>query len=616
MEAIPTPGICRLDGKPTAPGYYWHQPCLARYRASVPYRQRTLARDGHHCAACSALTNRLADALWAWRWRHSPRWLRKRISRQRPVDVDHVIPLALTGTHHPTNLQVLCARHHKNKTRHDMAQMKGTRTMDQKRAPGLFDSIADDIDSLFRAPKGTADRGARTAGTGNPTTKAARGSGTGLGWHAFWLLLCMAPAGYAIAKNDPHLLGLAVPLGLALFLLTEIAGIWLRLTHRVKARLWEAVAPTFGLPDTATRNMKAARWRVRRNEEHRLPRLRPTRITITYPRNFADHEPARQEEIERRIAAKCGSTWFAKWSTELDRVRLISPDPLAGKAGLRWPAMDTERTSFWNPIPLGVGVDGTTVTAGLVGQHMLIGGETGAGKSVSLSEIVAWAALDPEVTMHGIDGKEMVELGPWESSFTDLVGSMTSAISLLEEMVVVLDGRYEMLRMEGKRKVAPGDGMGLHLIVVDELARFTDDPDKQLRERFITLLRDIISRGRAAGIVVVVATQRPSADVVPTRVRDLIGYRWALRCATATSSDMILGTGHASAGANAARIASESKGLGFLLSEGSAPVRLRSFLLTDADVEALAARAAGLRGVVPVEPEATPAGADEPSTST
>lgn len=616
MEAIPTPGICRLDGKPTAPGFYWHQPCLQRYRASVPYRQRTLARDGHHCAACSALTNRLADAVYAWRWRHSPRWLRKRIARQRPVDVDHVIPLALTGTHHPSNLQVLCARHHRNKTRHDLTQMRGVRTMDQHRAPGLFDGIADDIDALFRAPKGSAARGAsRVRETGNPTTRRAGTSR--LGWHALWWFACMGPALYALATSDAPRLGVAVVLGLALFLGSEIWLGWRAATRRVRARLWEAIAPTLGMPPTAHRSMKATRWRIRHIEDLRLPRLRPTRITIAYPQTFADHDPARQVEVEARIAAKCGSTWHAKWRTELDRVTLVSPDPLAGKAGLRWPAIDVERTSFWNPIPLGVGVDGQTVTAGLVGQHMLIGGETGAGKSVSLSEIVAWAALDPEVTMHGIDGKEMVELGPWEKSFTDLVGTTQSAIALLEEIVVLLDGRYEMLRMEGKRKVAPGDGMGLHLIVVDELARFTDDPDKALRERFITLLRDIISRGRAAGIIVVVATQRPSADVVPTRVRDLIGYRWALRCATATSSDMILGTGHASAGANAARIASESKGLGFLLSEGSAPVRLRSFLLTDDDVEALASRAAAVRGVVSgAEPEPWAADADQPSTST
>lgn len=65
---------------------------------------------------------------------------------------------------------------------------------------------------------------------------------------------------------------------------------------------------------------------------------------------------------------------------------------------------------------------------------------------------------------------------------------------------------------------------------------------KQQKE-FTTLLRDLVARGRAAGIVVVAATQRPSADILPTSLRDLFGYRWAFRCSTDASSDVILGHG-------------------------------------------------------------------------
>jgi hypothetical protein len=56
------------------------------------------------------------------------------------------------------------------------------------------------------------------------------------------------------------------------------------------------------------------------------------------------------------------------------------------------------------------------------------------------------------------------------------------------------------------------------------------------------------ARGRAPGIIAIEATQRPSADIIPTSLRDLFGYRWAFRCSTEASSDTILGHGWASKG--------------------------------------------------------------------
>ncbi len=57
-----------------------------------------------------------------------------------------------------------------------------------------------------------------------------------------------------------------------------------------------------------------------------------------------------------------------------------------------------------------------------------------------------------------------------------------------------------------------------------------------------------MARGRAAGIIVVAATQRPSADIIPTSLRDLFGYRMAFRCTTDSSSDIILSQGWAGQG--------------------------------------------------------------------
>src|SRR5438045_1214935 len=81
-------------------------------------------------------------------------------------------------------------------------------------------------------------------------------------------------------------------------------------------------------------------------------------------------------------------------------------------------------------------------------------------------------------------------------------------------------------------------------------------PEQQ--KEFVTLVRDLVARGRAAGIIVVAATQRPSADIVPTSLRDLFSYRLAFRCTTDSSSDIILGTGWAKEGLSAKNISPEA----------------------------------------------------------
>src|SRR5215203_4788301 len=154
---------------------------------------------------------------------------------------------------------------------------------------------------------------------------------------------------------------------------------------------------------------------------------------------------------------------------------------------------------------------------------------------------------------------------------------------------------YRELLASGLRKVPREDRLPLHLVVCDELAFYLTLPDKRLRQEFAELLRDLVARGRAAGVIVCAATQKPAADVVPSALRDLFGFRLALRCNTPQASDTILGQGWASLGHDAATIAPGQRGVGMLLAEDGLPVRLRGFHLTDADVDTLAARAAALR---------------------
>ena len=140
-----------------------------------------------------------------------------------------------------------------------------------------------------------------------------------------------------------------------------------------------------------------------------------------------------------------------------------------------------------------------------------------------------------------------------------------------------------------------GDALALYVVVIDELAHYLTTSDRKERTEFADTLRDLVSRGRAAGIIVLAATQKPSADVVPTSIRDLFGFRWAMRCSTPQASDTILGSGWASAGYSATDVDPASRGVGYLLHEGGTPQRIRSYYLDDSGLASLSRRAEGLR---------------------
>ena len=115
------------------------------------------------------------------------------------------------------------------------------------------------------------------------------------------------------------------------------------------------------------------------------------------------------------------------------------------------------------------------------------------------------------------------------------------------------------------------------------------------RKSFVVLVRDLVARGRAAGIIVIAATQRPSADIIPTSLRDLFGYRWAFRCTTDASSDVILGHVWAGEGYNAADIDPRWRGVGWLIAEGGIPWQIKAAYLFDEQAARIAEHAVWLR---------------------
>jgi DNA segregation ATPase FtsK/SpoIIIE-like protein len=276
-------------------------------------------------------------------------------------------------------------------------------------------------------------------------------------------------------------------------------------------------------------------------------------------------------------------------------VTLVRRDPFEDMAAIPWPAAEATSVSMWDPIPIGVDARGEVVGLRLVERNVLVGGEPGAGKSVALSLLVAAGALDPDTQLWLLDGK-LVELAGWAPVAERLVGPDTGqAVELLRALQREMDARYRELLALGLRKLRRQDRLPVHLVVVDELAFYLSDPDRKQRQVFAELLRDLVARGRAAGVIVLAATQKPGADIVPTALRDLFGFRLALRCNTPQASDTILGQGWASTGFDASSVPGGQRGVGLLLAEEERPQPIKTFHLCDEQIGAIVERAAAHR---------------------
>ena len=117
------------------------------------------------------------------------------------------------------------------------------------------------------------------------------------------------------------------------------------------------------------------------------------------------------------------------------------------------------------------------------------------------------------------------------------VGPNASGAQFLEQSDVQLPAR--LLRHP------PAHRPDIYYIVLDEYADLTSDPDD--KTRIEALLRRLTQKARGAGIHVIAATQRPSADVISTTIRSNLPAQLALRVKTATDSRIILDEGGAEA---------------------------------------------------------------------
>jgi FtsK/SpoIIIE family len=397
----------------------------------------------------------------------------------------------------------------------------------------------------------------------------------------------------------PALLVLAVVLG-GLEAIPAVRLQVLAVAHRARVRRrWAPACRYAGLATASDRIPRIVRHALVPAGDRLLVRL-PAGSTTALLAEAAEQVAVILDVREVRVARD-------PERASLARVTVVRRDPLHGAPPLAWPWLDAERCRLWQPVPVGVDEDGHWVTITLPERHVLLGGESGAGKSGGLALLLAAAALDPSVKLVLFDGK-LVELACWAGVADRSVGpDPAEAVVVLQEVQAELDRRLVTLLANRRRKLTPSLGLPLLLVAIDELALYVAGPDRRLAAEFAARLRDLVARGRAAGIVVLAATQKPAHEVIPTALRDLFGFRWAFRCLTPQASDTILGSGWASLGYAASTVDAADRGVGLLLAEGGLPVRLRACWLDDDQLAVLAARAERLRsGRPPDRPAADP----------
>ena len=204
-------------------------------------------------------------------------------------------------------------------------------------------------------------------------------------------------------------------------------------------------------------------------------------------------------------------------------------------------------------VPLGEDIEGAVVELDFSSPdtpHLLIAGQTGSGKSIALATILSGLCRrkDPsQLQLLLVDPKstELIDLADDPHVLGQIGWMAEDAIEMLACAVTEMNRRYHLFRAQKARSlpeynaaVAREDGIPWWMMVLDEYADLTSDPDD--RKAIEADLKRIAQKGRAAGIHLIVATQKPSAEVISTVIRSNLPSQLALRVKSATDSRIIL----------------------------------------------------------------------------
>ncbi|MDQ3622359.1 MAG: FtsK/SpoIIIE domain-containing protein [Verrucomicrobiota bacterium] len=200
--------------------------------------------------------------------------------------------------------------------------------------------------------------------------------------------------------------------------------------------------------------------------------------------------------------------------------------------------------------PIGVGMDNALLSADLADAnmcHALVAGASGSGKSEFLKCVAAsllarhspatlrLSVIDPKILTFGALKTCRHLTGP-------LITELASAIACLEAAVRDMDARYERLAREGFENLAqrgPREEMPFHVVIFDEFGDLVLSGRRE-RELFESLVGRLAQKGRAAGIHLVLTTQRPDSKIVTGLIKSNLPLKICLRVTTAVNSQIVL----------------------------------------------------------------------------
>jgi DNA segregation ATPase FtsK/SpoIIIE, S-DNA-T family len=242
------------------------------------------------------------------------------------------------------------------------------------------------------------------------------------------------------------------------------------------------------------------------------------------------------------------------------------------------PLVAMESIDFWKGFPFGLDARMRVVNLVVVWSSLLIGAIPRMGKTFAARSVAAAATLDPHVALLIFDGKGGKDWQPFEAvAHRYGSGVRTTVVEhlafCLRELVDEMNRRYERLRElphdlcpEGKLTPAIARNrrldMPLVLVCIDEVQRYLEHPE--LGRTICDLLIELVKVGPAAGIMLVLATQRPDSKTLPEGLRGQVGIRFAMKVMNWQSSDTILGAGSYPE-LNASKLLRSHKGVGILL---------------------------------------------------